>query len=120
VRARMDQVEMRERRGAHRIQVNLPARYRSEGTSLVGWVANVSRNGLFLRAQYVDARGAEVEVSFALPGDGQPLAVTGTVVRVHESSLCPGMAIRFVQIPELVRRRLADFMTRSGRTLAHP
>jgi uncharacterized protein (TIGR02266 family) len=115
----MEQVEMRERRGAHRIQVNLPARYRSEGTSLVGWVANVSRNGIFLRSQYVDARGAEVEVSFALPGDGQPLAVTGTVVRVHESSLCPGMAIRFAPIPDPVRRRLAEFTSRSGSTLTH-
>ena len=115
----MEQVEIRERRGAHRIQVNLPARYRSRGTSLVGWVANVSRNGMFLRSQYVDERGAEVEVSFALPGDQQQIAVTGTVVRVHETSLCPGMAIRFVEIPDLVRRRLRDFMSRRNRTLAN-
>ena len=113
------QVEIRERRGAHRILVNLPARYRSEATSLVGWVANVSRNGMFLRSQYVDERGAEVEVSFALPGDRQPLAVTGKVVRVHESALCPGMAIRFVQMPEVARRRLVDFMGRRNRTLAN-
>lgn len=112
-------LEIRERRGAHRIQVNLPARYRSHGTTLVGWVANVSGNGMFLRSQYVDQRGAEVEVSFALPGDRQPVAVTGTVVRVHESSLSPGMAIRFVAIPELAHRRLADFMGRRQRTLAN-
>lgn len=111
--------EIRERRGAHRIQVNLAARHGSEGTTLVGWVANVSRNGMFLRSQYVDERGAEVQVSFALPGDRQPVAVTGTVVRVHESSLCPGMAIRFVEVPDLVRRRLKDFMTRRSRTLAN-
>jgi len=115
----MAQVEIRERRGAHRIQVNLPARYRSEGTTLVGWVANVSRNGMFLRSQYVDERGAEVEVSFALPGDGQHIAMTGTAVRVHESSLCPGMAIRFVEIPDLARRRLSEFMSRRNRTLAN-
>ena len=114
----MEQVEIRERR-AHRIQVNLAARYRSEATSLVGWVANVSRNGIFLRSQYVDARGAEVEVSFALPGDRQPIAATGTVVRVHEGSPCPGMAIRFVQMPDVARRRLADFMSRRNRTLAN-
>ena len=113
------EVEIRERRGTNRIQVNLPARYRSEATSLVGWVANVSRNGMFLRSQYVDERGAEVEVSFALPGDRQPLVVSGKVVRVHESSLCPGMAIRFVQIPEVARRRLVDFMGRRKRTLAN-
>lgn len=113
------EVEIRERRGAHRIQVNLPARYRSDGTTLVGWVANVSRHGMFLRSQYVDARGAEVEVSFALPGDRHPVAVTGRVVRVHESSLSPGMAIRFVQLPEVARRRLSEFMRQRSRTLAN-
>jgi uncharacterized protein (TIGR02266 family) len=113
------EVEIRERRGAHRIQVNLPARYRSDGTTLVGWVANVSRHGMFLRSQYVDERGAEVEVSFALPGDRQPVAVTGRVVRVHESSLCPGMAIRFVQLPDVARRRLSEFMRQRNRTLAN-
>jgi uncharacterized protein (TIGR02266 family) len=112
------EVEIRERRGAHRIQVNLPARYRSDETTLVGWVANVSRRGMFLRSQYVDERGAEVEVSFALPGDRQPLALSGQVVRVHESSLCPGMAIRFVGVPEAARRKLAEFMARRSRTLA--
>ena len=112
------EVEIRERRGAHRIQVNLPARYRSEETTLVGWVANVSRHGMFLRSQYVDERGAEVEVSFALPGDRHPVAVTGRVVRVHESSLCPGMGIRFVQMPVTAKRRLSEFMRNRGRTLA--
>jgi uncharacterized protein (TIGR02266 family) len=113
------EVEIRERRGTHRVQVNLPARYRSKGATLVGWVANVSRQGLFLRSQYVDEDGAEVEVSFALPGDRQAVAVNGRVVRVNESSLCPGMAIRFVEIPDIARRRLADFMSRRKRTLAN-
>ena len=112
------EVEIRERRGANRIQVNLPARYRSDETTLVGWVANVSRQGMFLRSQYVDERGAQVEVSFSLPGDRQPMAVTGKVVRVHESSLCPGMAIRFVTVPDVARRKLAEYMTRRSRTLA--
>jgi len=74
---------------------------------------------MFLRSQYVDERGAEVEVSFALPGDREPIAMIGTVVRVQESSLCPGMAIRFVEIPELARRRLGEFMSRRNRTLAN-
>lgn len=112
------QVETCERRRTHRIQVNLPAQYRSPGTSLVGWVSNVSRNGMFLRSRYVDDRGAEVVVRFALPGDRQPVEVSGTVVRVHESSLCPGMAIRFVEVPDLAKRRLLEFMRRRNRTLA--
>jgi uncharacterized protein (TIGR02266 family) len=112
------QVETSERRRAHRIEVNLAAQYRSAGTSLVGWVRNVSRTGMFLRSRYADERGAEGAVRFALPGDRQPVEVIGTVVRVHESALCPGMAIRFVEVPELARRRLLDFMSRRNRTLA--
>ena len=75
--------------------------------------------GCFCGRSTWTSAGAEVEVSFALPGDRQPLVVSGKVVRVHESSLCPGMAIRFVQIPEVARRRLVDFMGRRKRTLAN-
>ena len=112
-------IEIRERRGAHRIQVNLPARYRSEITALTGWVANVSRNGMFIRSQYLDECGADVRIGFALPGEKQPVAMAGRVVRVNDSPLCPGMAIRFTQVPDVARRRLAEFMSRRNRTLAN-
>ena len=111
------EVEIRERRGGVRIQVNLPARYQSGTTNLVGWVGNLSRNGIFLRSQYLDERGAQVEVTFSLPGDRQQLAVSGTVVRLNETPLSPGMAIRFTQLPDVARRKLADFMSRRHRTL---
>lgn len=109
-----------ERRGATRVQVNLPAQYASDATSLQGWVANLSRNGLFLRSDYLDDPGSEVRVSFDLPGDPHPLAVCGQVVRVHDNPLCPGMAIRFTQVPEPARRKLANFMARRNGHRAYP
>ena len=110
--------DLRERRGAHRVQVNLPARYASEVAHLTGCVSNLSRSGLFLRSQYLDEHGTEVDVSFDLPGEKIPVAVRGRVVRVNDGPLCPGMAIHFTRVPDLARRRLTEFMARRGRKLA--
>jgi len=109
-----------ERRGAHRVQVNLPARYNSEAVNLAGWVANLSRIGLFLRSDLLDQAGAEVSISFELPDEAQPLALRGRVVRVHEGATCPGMAIRFTQVPDGVERKLAMFMRKRHRFTTHP
>jgi uncharacterized protein (TIGR02266 family) len=111
---------LRERRGANRLQVNLPARYASEAITLVGWVANLSRNGLFLRCEFLDQAGAEVSVSFELPGEVEPVELRGRVVRVHDGSLCPGMGIRFTQVPDGVQRKLAMFMQKRQRLSTHP
>jgi hypothetical protein len=111
---------LRERRGSRRLQVNLPARYNSEAASLLGWVANLSGNGLFLRSEFVDSAGAEVSISFELPGEAQPVALRGQVVRVHEGAVCPGMAVRFTLVPDGVQRKLATFMRRRHRFAGDP
>jgi hypothetical protein len=111
---------VRERRAARRVQVNLPARYSSAGMEVVGWVANLSRDGLFLRSAFLDEDGAEVSVSFELPGEERPVALLGRVVRVHGGTLCPGMAIRFTQVAEGVQRKLAMFMQKRQRLSSNP
>lgn len=109
-----------ERRAAHRLQVNLPARYASHALAVVGWVANLSRNGMFLRSEYLDEAGAEVSVSFALPDEQHPVALRGQVVRVNDGALCPGMAIRFTQVPDGVKRKLVMFMRKRQDASTHP
>ena len=111
---------LRERRVAGRLQVNLPARYASEAIAVVGGVANLSRNGLFLRSEFLDDAGGEVSISFELPGEAQPVALRGRVLRVHDDALCPGMAIRFTQVPDGARRKLAMFMRKRQHIAAHP
>lgn len=111
---------MGERRTAHRVQVNLPAQYNSESIALSGWIANLSDEGLFLRSEYLDETGSDVSVSFDLPGEAHPVALRGEVVRVHDSPLCPGMAVRFTHVPEGVRRKLAAFMQKRFRFPTHP
>ncbi len=88
--------------------------------STVGWVANLSRNGMFLRSEFLDEAGAEVNVSFALPDEAQPVALRGKVVRVNDGALCPGMAIRFTQVPDGVKRKLAMFMRKRQDGSTHP
>jgi uncharacterized protein (TIGR02266 family) len=116
----LEQVDVRERRGEPRIQVNLPAHYASEAADLAGWVASLSRTGLFLRSGRVDLRGSEVSVSIRLPGETAPLSLHGRVVRVSDRPLCPGMAIRFTSLPGATSRRLADFMTRRNHPASSP
>jgi hypothetical protein len=111
---------LRQRRGAHRIQVNLPVRYNSEAVGLAGWVANLSRIGLFLRSELLDGTGKEGRVSFALPDERQPVALRGRALRVHDGATCPGMAIRFTQVPDSVQRKLAMFMQKRQRFPTHP
>ena len=104
-----------ERRLENRLQVNLPARCSSDAAALDGWIANVSRTGVFLRSQYLDVMGAEVDLVFDLPGERLPIAVRGRVVRVSEQVMCPGMGIRFTAVSDGARHRLANFMARRAR-----
>jgi uncharacterized protein (TIGR02266 family) len=101
---------MGEKRHAHRLRVNLRARYRSDSVALEGWVANISRFGLFLRADFLDAEGTQVSLYLTLPGHQAPLCIPGEVIRVDPAPLSSGMAIRFGQIPPSTRRLLANFM----------
>jgi hypothetical protein len=49
-------------------------------------------------------------VSFELPDEAQPVALRGQVVRVDDGVLCPGMAIRFTQVPDGVQQKLVMFL----------
>jgi PilZ domain len=101
--------------------VHLPARYVSEETVLSGSVANLSRTALFLQSEFLDDPGHDVEVTFSLPGEAEPVAVRGRVIRVNDGPLCPGMAIRFTAVPNAARHRLRRFLaTRSARRLDPP
>ena len=98
----------------------MPARYASAAMSVVGWVTNLSRNGMFLRSEFLDDAGADVSVSFELPDEAQPVSLRGQVVRVHDGALCPGMAIRFTQVLDGVKRKLAMFMQKRQEPSTHP
>ena len=100
---------MAEKRSAHRIAVRLRACFRSSGAVIEGWVLDLSRRGLFLRAEFLDEPGATGSIDLELP-DGESLRLPGEVVRVETSSDHAGMAIRFGNLSDEARRPLANFM----------
>jgi hypothetical protein len=99
-----------EKRRAHRVRVNLPARYRSKSVSLDGQVCNLSCDGLFLRSEFLDDMGTTVDVDLDLPGTSGPLKLQGEVVRTDASPLACGMGIRFRDVRLPVRLLLANYM----------
>ncbi len=101
---------MSERRDAQRIDVHLTARYNSEAVTLSGWVANLSRHGMFLRSEFLDTMGAQASMEVRLPGEQAPIALAGEVVRVVEMPGRSGMGIRFREIDPSALRKLANFM----------
>lgn len=101
---------MAEKRRGHRIRVNLKARYQSDAAALEGWVANLSRYGMFIRSDFLDDRGAQVRVDLQIPGQEDPIELAGEVVRVDSSPLSSGMGIRFSSMAAPIRRALANFM----------
>ena len=99
-----------EKRRAHRVRVNLPARYRSKSVSLDGHISNLSCDGLFLRSEFLDSEGTRVALDIELPGTEMPLRVHGDVVRTDETPLACGMGIRFADVRPPVRLQLANYM----------
>ena len=92
------------------MDVHLAARYSSGVVCLSGFVANLSRHGLFLRSEFLDTAGARAELDLNLPGETAPIRVAGEVVRVVEETGRSGMGIRFREVDPAARRKLANFM----------
>jgi hypothetical protein len=73
-------------------------------------VCNLSCDGLFVQSEFLDPRGSTVDLDLELPGTGGLVALQGEVVRVDETPLSSGMAIRFVGVGLPSRLQLANYM----------
>ena len=90
---------MPEKRSAFRVPVQLPACYRSPAATIEGTVTDLSRLGMFLSADFLDAPGTSGVVEVTLPGITQPLFLRGEIVRVANGPQF-GMGIRFASLPD--------------------
>ena len=99
-----------EKRRAHRVRVNLSARYRSQSVSLDGNVSDLSCDGLFLRSEFLDDTGTPVDLDLELPGTERPIRLHGKVVRTDATPLACGMGIRFHEVHAPARLQLANYM----------
>src|SRR5512140_3567161 len=103
-----------DKREAVRIPVRVPALCRSQGMVIDGFVEDVSRTGLFLRAPKVVAEGSSAEIELDLPGD-EPLCLQAEVVRVEVGPERAGMGLRITVDPQ-EGRPLANFIMRQHAT----
>ena len=106
----MTQALLTEKRRSHRVRVNIRVAYRSASVTLYGQVADLSRNGVFLRSDYLDGKGSAVELEILLPGRDKALILRGEVVWVDLRPSCSGMGIQFRNVQGMARRALANFM----------
>lgn len=78
---------------------------------------DISLGGLFLEGPPPLKMGAQLFLSFVLPGKKRPVKVTGQIVRfvehaVGEEKKETGAGIRFVDLDVKSYRQLADFIQR--------
>ncbi len=99
-----------DKREAVRVPVRVRAQCRSLGIEIDGFVEDLSRSGLFLRAPELMPLGSSAEIQLDLPGE-EPLHLTAEVVRVEHSEDRAGMGLRIVD-PAEQSRPLANFIMR--------
>ena len=104
-----------DKREAVRVPVRVPALCRSQGVVIDGFVEDLSRTGLFLRADQVMAMGSSAEIHLNVPGE-PPLQLNAEVVRVEDSAERAGMGLRII-LDGHDGRPLANFIMRQHATL---
>jgi len=100
----------REKRRTPRINVDLPARYRSGIVSLDGRAGDLSQDGMFFVSPFLDDASGDVAVELDLPDSDEPLRLLGEVRWVDDGPRHSGMGIRFLNVAISERLRLANFV----------
>lgn len=107
-----------DKREAVRVPVSVHARCRATATSsaveIEGFVEDISRSGMFLRAPNAIRPGSSAEIELLLP-NGESLRLEVSVVRVEHSSARAGMGLHIVSPPDAppeTARSLANFIMR--------
>ena len=104
-----------DKREAVRVPVRVKARCRaSAGVVIEGFVEDLSRSGMFLRAPEMVAPGSSAEIDLHVPGE-PPLVIAAKVVRIETTPEREGMAFRFTDCQQ-VGRGLANFIMRQHAT----
>ena len=96
-----------EKRREHRIPVRIPVSMSTIETFLDSEIMNLSKGGIFVKADITFPLGTEIELEFTLPRTKKPIQATGVVVwsrtKGGEKSASfpehePGMGIQFKDI----------------------
>lgn len=102
-----------------RIEKTLSLSYKDRGSFVRAYTADISNKGLFIKTENPLKRGEEFSLRLQLPGLPEKLIIKCEVVWVRTSGgpgkdVSPGMGIRFIEMSDRDRQRIAQYIQRSG------
>lgn len=114
---------LEERRRYQRAPVSLRIRCRWEGGQAVGQSVNLSASGVSLNMDGPPPEGTEVILAFELPGNPEPLRLTGNIVRVNPDTAAGEskgfvVGIKFHDHQRRERKLIGDFVEKKVATVA--
>ena len=103
-----------ERRRAERADLVVRVDYQTVDEFFSEFARNINEGGLFVESETPHPPGTRVDLHFQLPGSGEPVQVTGSVVRTSPGSVDepPGMGIEFDDLDPQTRQRINEMVRR--------
>lgn len=111
-----DDAALSDRRGATRVLVDLEVDYGDEKNFLFASIRDISATGIFVRTNAPESAGTHLNLRFTPPDAELPLELEGKVIWANSyrpgdpNNLDPGMGVRFIDLTDEQRVRLAEFV----------
>ncbi|MBI2373693.1 MAG: TIGR02266 family protein [Deltaproteobacteria bacterium] len=101
-----------ERRSSERVPADVKVDYRTVGSFITDYSANLSKGGVFVRTSIPLRVGEHVRLRITLPGNDLPFGLEGVVrwTNTGADEAEAGMGIEFVNFEGEVRDRLRSFV----------
>ena len=100
--AREDIQTFVERRQSARTPVTVRIEYETVDSLFSEFTRNINEGGVFIETRKPLGLEENVQLQFQLPGDEEPVKLSGRVVRVESS----GMGIEFGELDSIARERI--------------
>ncbi len=103
-----------DKRNMNRAPIEVRVEYRTVGSFLSDWTANISQGGVFIQSTNPFKIGTSVRLVFSLPGIPLLFDLNGEVKWVQtvatDEHPVPGMGIEFVHIDETIQKRIDGYV----------
>lgn len=108
-----------DNRKDERLSAEIKVDYRTEGSFVTDYSANVSRQGVFIRTSHPLPVGQRVRLRLQLPEGDAPFALDGVVKWISDgrspAGHPAGMGVEFISLPDRVRQQIDDLVRQVGR-----
>ena len=105
-----------DRRSSLRLPIEMWVEDLTDGGIVHRRAGNLSQGGLYLDQTIPLPMGTVVKLRFELPGDPEPLTVSGEIVSVVSKVL--GMGVKFIAISPEIQERLNAYVDRLATPIA--